>query len=135
MNHVSARSFILFMGTHGDAGVGSWMTGPPSENNLMDMLKTAVTLGSAARHFLESVARSRPAMTLRTMTLRTLNARAARAGDNERGQGLAEYALILALIAIVAISSLVFLGSTISDLFWAPISEDFAEVLSTILGS
>lgn len=34
---------------------------------------------------------------------------------DERGQGLAEYALILALIAIVAIVALVFLGSQISD--------------------
>jgi pilus assembly protein Flp/PilA len=31
------------------------------------------------------------------------------------GQGLAEYALILALIAIVAIIALVFLGSQVSD--------------------
>ena len=35
--------------------------------------------------------------------------------DDESGQGLAEYALILALIAIVAIISLIFLGSQISD--------------------
>ena len=35
--------------------------------------------------------------------------------DDEAGQGLAEYALILALIAIVAIVSLIFLGSQISD--------------------
>ncbi|MDH4142304.1 MAG: Flp family type IVb pilin [Chloroflexota bacterium] len=34
---------------------------------------------------------------------------------DEDGQGLAEYALILALIAIVAIVSLLFLGSQISD--------------------
>jgi pilus assembly protein Flp/PilA len=34
-------------------------------------------------------------------------------GDN-RGQGLAEYALILALIAIVSIVALTFLGSQIS---------------------
>ena len=32
----------------------------------------------------------------------------------ERGQGLAEYALILALIAIVAIIALIFLGSQVS---------------------
>ncbi len=32
-----------------------------------------------------------------------------------RGQGLAEYALILALIAILAIIALLFLGSQISD--------------------
>jgi pilus assembly protein Flp/PilA len=34
---------------------------------------------------------------------------------NEQGQGLAEYALILALIAIIAIVALIFLGSQISD--------------------
>jgi len=38
-----------------------------------------------------------------------------RSRRNEEGQGLAEYALILALIAIVAIVSLIFLGSQISD--------------------
>ena len=35
---------------------------------------------------------------------------------DEDGQGLAEYALILALIAIVAIIALVFLGSQVSGL-------------------
>ena len=45
----------------------------------------------------------------------------ARIGDfvaryrDEDGQGLAEYALILALIAIVAIVALMFLGSQVSD--------------------
>ena len=34
---------------------------------------------------------------------------------DERGQGLAEYALILALIAIVAIVGLLFLGGSISS--------------------
>ena len=34
----------------------------------------------------------------------------------ERGQGLAEYALILALIAIVAIAALVFLGGQVSNI-------------------
>jgi pilus assembly protein Flp/PilA len=33
------------------------------------------------------------------------------------GQGLAEYALILALIAVVSIIALVFLGSQVSDKF------------------
>jgi Flp pilus assembly pilin Flp len=33
---------------------------------------------------------------------------------NEAGQGLAEYALILALIAIVAIVALLFLGNQVS---------------------
>ncbi len=35
---------------------------------------------------------------------------------DEDGQGLAEYALILALIAIVAIVALIFLGGQISDI-------------------
>ena len=34
--------------------------------------------------------------------------------EDEEGQGLAEYALILALIAIVAIVALIFLGGAIS---------------------
>ena len=38
-----------------------------------------------------------------------------RARRSDDGQGLAEYALILALIAIVAIIALIFLGSQISD--------------------
>ena len=36
--------------------------------------------------------------------------------SDEDGQGLAEYALILALIAIVAIVALIFLGSQISTI-------------------
>jgi pilus assembly protein Flp/PilA len=36
--------------------------------------------------------------------------------SDDEGQGLAEYALILALIAIVAILALVFLGTAISDI-------------------
>ena len=36
--------------------------------------------------------------------------------DREEGQGLAEYALILALIAIVAILALTFLGGQISTI-------------------
>jgi Flp pilus assembly pilin Flp len=35
---------------------------------------------------------------------------------SERGQGLAEYALILALIAIVAIVALIFLGGQVSKI-------------------
>ena len=37
--------------------------------------------------------------------------------SSQAGQGLAEYALILALIAIVAIVALIFLGSQISGIF------------------
>jgi Flp pilus assembly pilin Flp len=36
--------------------------------------------------------------------------------DDEAGQGLAEYALILSLIAIVAILALVFLGGNVKTL-------------------
>jgi len=36
--------------------------------------------------------------------------------SNDRGQGLAEYALILALIAIVAIIALIFLGGQVSKI-------------------
>ena len=36
--------------------------------------------------------------------------------DPARGQGLAEYALILALIAIVAIVALIFLGGQVSKI-------------------
>lgn len=35
---------------------------------------------------------------------------------NQAGQGLAEYALILALIAIVAIIALIFLGGQVSSI-------------------
>jgi pilus assembly protein Flp/PilA len=35
--------------------------------------------------------------------------------DDEEGQGLTEYALILALIAIVAIVALTFLGGKVTD--------------------
>jgi pilus assembly protein Flp/PilA len=37
-------------------------------------------------------------------------------GRDEEGQGLAEYALILALIAIVAIVALIFLGTQVSTI-------------------
>ena len=45
-----------------------------------------------------------------------LSALIASVHSNEDGQGLAEYALILALIAIVAIVVLLFLGSQISSI-------------------
>jgi pilus assembly protein Flp/PilA len=44
--------------------------------------------------------------------LSTIVNRVRRAAD---GQGLAEYALILALIAIIAIAALIFMGSQVSD--------------------
>ena len=38
-----------------------------------------------------------------------------RVRTNEQGQGLAEYALILALIAVISIIALIYLGTQISD--------------------
>jgi pilus assembly protein Flp/PilA len=38
---------------------------------------------------------------------------------DERGQGLAEYALILALIAVLAIAAVTFLGSQINNILSA----------------
>lgn len=37
--------------------------------------------------------------------------------EREEGQTLAEYALILALIAVIAVVALIFLGGTITGLF------------------
>ena len=51
-------------------------------------------------------------LTLLTVDLRGLLARM----RDEAGQGLAEYALILAFIAVVAVLALTFLGSDISTL-------------------
>jgi Flp pilus assembly pilin Flp len=48
--------------------------------------------------------------------VRTDALRPARSQRPPAGQGLAEYALILALIAIVAIVALIFLGGQISDI-------------------
>jgi pilus assembly protein Flp/PilA len=51
-------------------------------------------------------------MTLLTADLGSVLARMRR----EEGQGLAEYALILAFIAVVAVAALIFLGPKISAL-------------------
>lgn len=53
-------------------------------------------------------------------------------GDEQRGQGLAEYALILGLIAIVAIVSLIFLGESVTQLFEDIINEGFRRVQELI---
>ncbi|HEY3071529.1 MAG TPA: hypothetical protein VGJ46_01815 [Candidatus Limnocylindrales bacterium] len=61
-------------------------------------------------------ARERPASTSekgKSVSLRSLIASVRR---DEEGQGLAEYALILALIAIVAIIALIFLGTQVSTI-------------------
>ena len=49
------------------------------------------------------------------LTQLTTRVRSLLAGDDD-GQGLAEYALILALIAIIAIAALIFLGGQISSI-------------------
>jgi pilus assembly protein Flp/PilA len=50
------------------------------------------------------------------MTVRSIMTRLrAFAHRDEEGQGLAEYALILALIAIISIVALIYMGSQISD--------------------
>jgi pilus assembly protein Flp/PilA len=51
---------------------------------------------------------------------------------SEDGQGLAEYALILALIAIAVIVALSFLGSSITGTFENVINEGFHTVSSFI---
>jgi pilus assembly protein Flp/PilA len=82
----------------------------------MDTLRTAVAVatGEVARLWLSASDRLRP--------------------DHgpEDGQGLAEYALILALIAIVAVLALLFLGSSISGTFEDIINEGFRKVQSII---
>ena len=50
------------------------------------------------------------------VALRGLPALLSHTHDGERGQGLAEYALILSLIAIIAIAALIFLGGEISSI-------------------
>ena len=49
------------------------------------------------------------------MIFRSTTARILAFIRHEDGQGLAEYALILALIAVIAIVALLFLGSQVSD--------------------
>ncbi len=48
--------------------------------------------------------------------MQLVNALISRISREEEGQGLAEYALILALIAIVAIVALIFLGTQVSGI-------------------
>ena len=81
---------------------------PDSVHRLRDpMLPVAWTSGlGAARH---------RAQHGETLVTRIRKAWAWIDGD-ENGQGLAEYALILALIAIIAIVALIFLGSQISSI-------------------
>ena len=49
--------------------------------------------------------------------------------DTEGGQGLAEYALILAFIAIAVIGALGFFGEQLQAVFWDPINADISAVV------
>lgn len=59
----------------------------------------------------------------------------ARRRQAERGQTLAEYSLLLALISVTAIVALAALGSTTNGLIWDPINRVFGEVMAMISGS
>ncbi len=87
----------------------------------MDKLYAAVAAAT------ERAARSRPIRSLWAVL-----APANGTGDEQRGQGLAEYALILGLIAIVAIVSLIFLGTSVSGLFEDIVNEGFRKVQGLI---
>jgi Flp pilus assembly pilin Flp len=50
--------------------------------------------------------------------------------EDETGQGLAEYALILSLIAIVVIGALTLFGVNLNSVFFDPIAADIGDVLS-----
>lgn len=89
----------------------------------MEMLRTVVAVATPR------AARSRPMRSLRALLVPTPGKT-----DEQRGQGLAEYALILALLAIVAIASLIFLGDTITGMFEDLINAGFTYVLDLING-
>jgi Flp pilus assembly pilin Flp len=56
----------------------------------------------------------------------------ARKKDPERGQGLAEYALILAFIAIVAIAALAFFGVQLSGVLTDPVGKEIGNIVSNL---
>ena len=87
----------------------------------MDKLRAAVAGAT------ERAARSRP-----MRSLSALLAPPPATTDDQRGQGLAEYALIMGLIAIVAIVSLIFLGASVSILFEDIINNGFDYVTDLI---
>ncbi|MEX1295668.1 MAG: hypothetical protein AB1Z67_05815 [Candidatus Limnocylindrales bacterium] len=89
----------------------------------MEKLRAAVARAA------ERVAHSRPVRSLRALMVPSPGTT-----DEQRGQGLAEYALILALIAITAIVSLIFLGNSITQLFEDIINEGFKYV-TDLLGT
>jgi pilus assembly protein Flp/PilA len=53
----------------------------------------------------------------------------ARRVTRQEGQGLAEYALLLGLIAVVAITALTFLGASIEDLVFDEIANTLGDVI------
>jgi pilus assembly protein Flp/PilA len=55
--------------------------------------------------------------------------RIARLARDERGQGLAEYALILGLVAVVAILALMTVGTDIRDMVFHTIGDTLGDVL------
>jgi len=92
----------------------------------MDRLATdgvAVTLGRTVQHRSGGgpqagwdAARRHIDRTRRPFSVSVLRSLFASSRRGEDGQGLAEYALILALIAIVAIIALIFLGGQVSTI-------------------
>jgi pilus assembly protein Flp/PilA len=45
--------------------------------------------------------------------------------DQQDGQDLIEYALLVALIALVVVGAATQLGATINSVFWQPIAQSF----------
>jgi len=45
--------------------------------------------------------------------------------DQQDGQDLIEYALLVALIAVVVVGAATQLGATINSVFWQPIAQSF----------
>lgn len=88
----------------------------------MEKLRAAVAQAT------ERVARSRPVWSLRALVSPSPST-----PDGQRGQGLAEYSLILGLIAMVAIVALIFLGNSITQLFEDIINDGF-DYVTTLLG-
>ena len=87
----------------------------------------------AAAGVAERVARAGPVIWLRAvLDPRAKSDPKTRSHDAQRGQGLAEYALIMASIAIMAIVSLMFLGAVINGLFMDLINNGFSGVLEML---
>jgi pilus assembly protein Flp/PilA len=78
------------------------------------------------------VARGHAGRSLQRLASRLRTAMTTGRQNDEQGQGLAEYALILALIAIVCIAALAFFGLQISAVLTDPVNRDFTGVISHI---